>query len=98
MSASITPIEILEFISENFCIVALLKLQCHFSASILMKNKLKNKNEHAATASRYVLCLKVPYKKVRVGWRESAEAIASDSDDDLLLNHFSNAGVNNLDW
>ncbi|QWE07946.1 hypothetical protein [Polynucleobacter ibericus] len=63
-----------------------------------MTNEINIKNEHAATSSKSALYLKVPNKRVRVGRREGAEAIARDGDDDLLLGQFSNTTDSNLYW
>lgn len=63
-----------------------------------MTNEIHIQDEYAAAASKHDLYRKLPYKKVRAGWRESAEAIARDGDDDLLLNQFPNTRVNDLDW
>ncbi|MBU3539702.1 hypothetical protein [Polynucleobacter sp. UB-Tiil-W10] len=63
-----------------------------------MINDLNFKCELTVKAGKRALYLNEPNKTVRVGWRESARAIASDGDEDLLIEAFSNASDDDLDW
>lgn len=63
-----------------------------------MTNELNFKGELTVKAGKRALYLNEPNKTVRVGWRESARAIDSDGDEDLLIEAFSNASDDDLDW
>jgi hypothetical protein len=63
-----------------------------------MKNEIKQMGKSIGQANKPRGCLKLSKKKVRVGWREGAQAIVRDSNDDLLLDEFPNIDDKDLVW
>ena len=63
-----------------------------------MKNEINQMDKSISQASKSVVRLQRSKKKVRVGWRESAQAIAGDSVDDLLMDEFPNIDDKDLVW
>ena len=63
-----------------------------------MKNEIKQMDKSIGLANKPRGRLKLSKKKVRVGWREGAQAIVRDSNDDLLLDEFPNIDDKDLIW
>ncbi len=82
---------------QKFCVGFLLKLECHPTISIFMKNEFNDQDGHVDQAILYAKRLKLTNKRVRLGWYESAKAISMDGDD-LLLSEFLNLDGEDLDW
>lgn len=63
-----------------------------------MKNEINQMDKSISQASKSVVRLQRSKKKVRVEWREGAQAIAGDSVDDLLIDEFPNIDDKDLVW
>ena len=63
-----------------------------------MKIDLNNYGVHLRRISKYSVWLSLPKKKVRVGWRQDAQAIAGDGNEDSLLEEFPNMNDKDLEW
>jgi hypothetical protein len=96
-SALISPSKTVEFI-EEFYVELFIKIISLPLSLTLMKNHLLYVVEHISKASKQVLRLQRSKMKVRVGWRECAQAIERDGVDDLLLCEFPNLDDKDLVW
>lgn len=97
MSALISPSKIVEFI-EEFLPRVFIKMNSLLFSPTLMKNDLTYAGEQISQASKQILRLQRSTKKLRVGWRECAQAIERDGIDDLLLCEFPNIDDKDLVW
>ena len=83
---------------KNFYVELFIKIISLPLSLTLMKNDLLRVVEHNSKASKQVLRLQRSKMKVRVGWRECAQAIERDGVDDLLLCEFPNLDDKDLVW
>ena len=77
---------------------SLLKLNDYQLNTALMKIDLNNYGECLRRISKHSVQLSLPKQKVRVGWRQDAQAIAGDGNEDSPLEEFPNMTDKDLEW